>query len=74
MQSTPAACAMERIWSLRSTTMLESVMEKLAPQHSVLCGQSTAVAPAVSRSLSMSVGFSASSNCVTSGGRDSRQP
>ena len=23
--------------------MLESVMEKLAPQHSVLCGQSTGV-------------------------------
>ena len=28
--------------------MLESVMEKLAPQHSVLCGHSTGVAPAAS--------------------------
>ncbi len=54
--------------------MLGSVMEKLAPQHSVLCGQSTTVAPAVSSSWSMSVGFSASSNWVTSGGRESRQP
>ena len=74
MQSTSAACAIDRILSLSSKTMLESAMEKLAPQHSVLCGQSTTVAPAVSRSWSISVGFSASSNCVTSGGRDSRQP
>ena len=40
MQSAPAIWAIARIWSLSSSTMLESVMEALAPQHSVLFGQS----------------------------------
>ena len=74
MQSAPASLAIDRISLLSLRTMLTSVIEKPAPQHSVLCGQSTGVAPAVSMSWSISVGFSASSKLVISGGRESRQP
>ena len=74
MHRAPAACAMPRMDSVRLTTTSVLDIESPPPQHSTLCGQSRALPPRAVTNRSMEVGFSGSSNPVTSGGRTSRQP